>query len=112
MHNTATMALRLALAAAALLCACAGVPAAQAAPVSSHAMVYSCCTPPGLAERIFAEAAASGSEYVRVDVQMGHVFEQEAGRPAAPPDWSGLDRMTAQPGAAAGSRPSAAGVGR
>ena len=88
------MALRLALAAAALLGACACVPAAQAAPVSSHAMVYSCCTPPGLAERVFAEAAATGAEFVRVDVQMGDVFEQETGRPAAAPDWSGLDRMT------------------
>jgi hypothetical protein len=94
MHNTAAMALRLALAAAALVATFGGVPAAQAAPISSHAMVYSCCTPPELAERIFAEAAATGSEYVRVDVQMTDVFEKEGGRPPAEPDWSGLDRMT------------------
>jgi hypothetical protein len=94
MHNTAAMALRLALAAAALVGTFGGVPAAQAAPISSHAMVYSCCTPPELAERIFAEAAATGSEYVRVDVQMTDVFEKEGGRPAAEPDWSGLDRIT------------------
>ena len=87
------MALRLALAAAALLGACGGVPAARAAPVSSHAMIYSCCTPPGLAERIFAEAAATGAEYVRVDVQMGDVFEHEGGGHATAPDWRGLDRM-------------------
>jgi hypothetical protein len=94
MHNTAAMALRLALAAAALVGTFGGVPAAQAAPISSHAMVYSCCTPPELAERIFAEAAATGSEYIRVDVQMTDVFEKEGGRLVEEPDWSGLDRMT------------------
>lgn len=94
MHNTAVMGLRLALAAAALLGTFGGVPAAQAAPISSHAMVYSCCTPPELADRIFAEAAATGSEYVRVDVQMTDVFEKEGGRLAEEPDWSGLDRIT------------------
>ena len=88
------MALRLALAAAALVGTFGGVPEAQAAPISSHAMVYSCCTPPELAERIFAEAAATGSEYVRVDVQMTDVFEKEGGRLAEEPDWSGLDRIT------------------
>jgi hypothetical protein len=94
MHNTVAMALRLALAAAALVGTFGGVPAAQAAPISSHAMVYSCCTPPELAERIFAEAAATGSEYIRVDVQMTDVFEKEGGRLVEEPDWSGLDRMT------------------
>ena len=94
MHNTAAMAFRLALAAAALLGTFGGVPAAHAAPISSHAMVYSCCTPPELAERIFAEAAATGSEYVRVDVQMTDVFEKEGGRLVEEPDWNGLDRMT------------------
>jgi hypothetical protein len=85
------MFLRAALAAALFLCV---VPvAAQSAPVSSHAMVYSCCTPPGLKERIFAESAALGAEYVRVDVQMGDVFEREGGGPAPAPDWRGLDEV-------------------
>jgi hypothetical protein len=42
---------------------------ARAAPVSTHTMLYSCCTPFEMKERIFAESAALGAEYVRVDVQ-------------------------------------------
>jgi hypothetical protein len=85
------MFLRAALAAALLMCVAPG--AVQSAPVSSHAMVYSCCTPPELKERIFSEAAALGAEYVRVDVQMGDVFETDGGGPAPSPDWRGLDEV-------------------
>ena len=58
---------------------CAAVPA-QAAPVSSHAMLYTCCTPPAMKERILSEAAASGAEYVRVDVELNGIFEGTGSR--------------------------------
>jgi hypothetical protein len=73
----------------AVLCA-AAVPA-QAAPVSSHAMVHTCCTPPAMKERIFAEAAASGAEFIRVDVELNGIFEGAGSRES--PDWRGLDEI-------------------
>jgi hypothetical protein len=76
-----------------LLAAAGLVPAAAPAradqPVSSHAMVHTCCTPAALKERIFAEAAASGAEFIRVDVELGGIFESEDGEP----DWSSLDQV-------------------
>jgi hypothetical protein len=85
---------RIALATCLLL---AALPAAgtQAAPVSSHAMVYACCTPFEMKERIFAESAALGAEFVRVDVQVNDVFEGDSGGPAPAPDWRGLDEVIA-----------------
>jgi hypothetical protein len=74
---------------AALLCAAAAP--AQAAPVSSHAMVHTCCTPPAMKERIFAEAAASGARFIRVDLELGGIFEAAASRDR--PDWRGVDEI-------------------
>jgi hypothetical protein len=76
------------LAAAAL---CVAAAPAQAAPVSSHAMVYTCCTPPAMKERIFAEAAASGAEFIRVDVELNGIFEAAGSRER--PYWTGLDEI-------------------
>ena len=56
-------------------------PAHAAAPISAHAMVHSCCTEAALKERIFSEAEALGSSYIRVDVEL------------SAPDWS--DRQSA-----------------
>jgi hypothetical protein len=64
---------------------------AQAAPVSSHAMVHTCCTPQAMKERIFAEAEASGAEYVRVDVELNGIFESAGSRER--PDWRALDEI-------------------
>src|SRR5215208_1509355 len=65
------------------------VPAsAHAAPVSSAAQLFTCCTPEPLQDRYLAEAAASGAEYVRVDVELHGIF----GTPDSP-DWSHLDRL-------------------
>jgi hypothetical protein len=69
----------------------AGPAPAEAAPVSSHAMVYTCCTPPALKERIFAEAAASGAEYIRVDVELAGIFDSAGSRER--PDWRALDHV-------------------
>jgi hypothetical protein len=76
---------------AAVLCAAAGP--AQAAPVSSHAMVHTCCTPPAMKERIFAEAEASGAEFIRVDVELSEIFGGHGSRDS--PDWRRLDRVIA-----------------
>src|SRR5262245_55949133 len=65
-------------------------PAAAAPPVSSHAQVYTCCTPDALKERLFAESKAMGARFIRVDVEMGPIFAP-FGPKAAQPDWSGLD---------------------
>jgi len=64
---------------------------AQAAPVSSHAMVHTCCTPPAMKERIFAEAGASGAEFVRVDVELSGIFEGAGSRDQ--PNWGALDEV-------------------
>src|SRR5215218_6692031 len=65
---------------------------ARAAPISSHAQLYACCTPSAMKERIFAESKAMGAAYVRVDVQMNDIFEH-VGKPAEKPDWRGLDEV-------------------
>jgi hypothetical protein len=64
-------------------------PPAEAAPISSAAQLFTCCSPDRLQERIFSEAEASGADYVRVDVELHGIF----GAAADKPDWSHLDRM-------------------
>jgi polysaccharide biosynthesis protein PslG len=76
---------------AAALCAAYAPDPAEAAPVSSHAMVHTCCTPDAMKERIFAEAAASGAEFIRVDVELAGIFGGGGGRP----DWRALDGVMA-----------------
>jgi len=70
--------------------ACAGATAtpAAAAPISSAAQLFTCCTPEALQERYLSEAEASGAEYVRVDVELHGIFGTEGS-----PDWSHLDRL-------------------
>ena len=77
----------------ATVCASASATAApaEAAPISSAAQLYTCCSPEALQERIFSEAEASGAEYVRVDVELHGIFG--AGGTRDRPDWSHLDRM-------------------
>jgi hypothetical protein len=70
---------------------CVAAAPAQAAPVSSHAMVHTCCTPPAMKERLFAEAAASGARFIRVDVELGGIFGSAESR--EDPDWRGLDEI-------------------
>ena len=67
----------------------AAAPARADQPVSSHAMVHTCCTPAAMKERIFSEAAASGAELIRVDVELSGIFAREDGRP----DWRALDEV-------------------
>jgi hypothetical protein len=81
------------LLAAAALYPAAGPAPAEAAPVSSHAMVHTCCMQPEMKERIFAEAAAAGAEFIRVDVELGGIFHAEGSREH--PDWRRLDGVTA-----------------
>jgi hypothetical protein len=64
---------------------------AEAAVVSSHAMVYTCCMPAAEKERIFSEASASGAEFIRVDVELNGIFEGSGSREQ--PDWSNLDEV-------------------
>ena len=64
---------------------------AGAAPISSAAQLFTCCSPVGLQQRIFSEAADSGADYVRVDVELHGIF----GAGADQPDWSHFDRMVA-----------------
>src|SRR4051812_43575787 len=61
---------------------------ASAAPISSAAQLYTCCTPPTLQDRLFEEAAASGARYVRVDVELHGIFGATDS-----PDWRNLDAM-------------------
>ena len=68
-------------------------PAAQAAPISAHAMVHTCCTPPAMKERIFSEAKALGADFIRVDVELNAIFEKAGGGKAAEPDWEELDEV-------------------
>lgn len=63
-------------------------------PVSAHAMLYLCCSPPQMQERIFAESKAMGASYVRVDVDLRGIFER-GGAPLAQPDWKRLDELVA-----------------
>ena len=72
----------------ALACAGATATPAAAAPISSAAQLYTCCSTDALQQRMFEEAEASGAEYVRVDVELHGIFAA-----AADPDWSHLDRM-------------------
>jgi hypothetical protein len=44
-------------------------------------------------ERIFAEAAASGAEFIRVDIELGGIFEGAGSR--EDPDWRALDEVIA-----------------
>jgi hypothetical protein len=62
-------------------------PVRPGAPVSAHAMVHTCCTPPAMKERIFAEAKAMGARRIRVDVELGGIFG------AGAPDWARLDEV-------------------
>jgi hypothetical protein len=62
---------------------------AQAAPVSAHAMVHTCCTPSAMKEDIFREAKALGSGYIRVDVELKGIFAA----PGAEPNWTRLDEV-------------------
>lgn len=82
---------RLLLALVAVACL-APAEAAAAGPVSSHAMVHSCCMPSALQERIFAESKALGASYIRVDLHMGSIFERD-GAPAPAPDWRRFDHV-------------------
>jgi hypothetical protein len=85
----ARMATRLVTLAAAVCVGAIAAPAAQAAaPISSAAQLYTCCSPDALQERIFSEAEASGARYVRVDIEVHGIFGA-----GDQPDWSHLDRM-------------------
>ena len=66
---------------------------AQAAPVSAHAMVHTCCTQDAMKERIFDEAEAVGAEYIRVDVELSAIFEEPDGSERDEPDWARLDEV-------------------
>ena len=57
-------------------------------PVSSAAQLFTCCTTAALQDRMFEEAAASGAQYVRVDVELHGIFVD-----TDKPDWSRLDAM-------------------
>jgi hypothetical protein len=67
-------------------------PARPGAPVSAHAMVHTCCTPPAMNERIFAEAKAMGARFIRVDVELAGIFDG-GGHSEDDPDWSRLDAV-------------------
>jgi hypothetical protein len=66
---------------------------AHASPISAHAMVYTCCTPDPLRERIFDEAEAVGADFIRVDVQMSAIFQRPNGKQRNRPDWTHLDQV-------------------
>jgi hypothetical protein len=66
---------------------------AQAAPISAHAMVHTCCIPDAMKERIFGEAEAVGADFVRVDVEMSAIFEGPGGGERHEPDWKRLDKV-------------------
>ena len=69
------------------------LPQARAASsVSAHAMVYACCTPYAMKDRIFAEARAMGASHIRVDVEMSRVFPAGDDTGGAT-DWRGLDEV-------------------
>jgi hypothetical protein len=70
-----------------------GRAAAAERPVSSHAMLHSCCMPGPLKERIFADSAALGASYIRVDVEVHGIFGELYGQRHA--DWSRLDETLA-----------------
>jgi hypothetical protein len=66
---------------------------AQAAPISAHAMVHTCCSPNAMKERILAEAQAVGADFVRVDVEMSAIYEGPGGEERDEPDWKHLDKV-------------------
>ena len=66
---------------------------AQAAPISAHAMVHTCCTPDAMKERILGEAEAVGADFVRMDVEMSGIFEGPGGEKRREPDWKPLDKV-------------------
>lgn len=68
--------------------------AAAPAPYSAHSMVFTCCTPYELKQRMFSEAKAMGSTYIRLDVEIGPIFEL-GGVWRQAPDWSRLDEVVA-----------------
>jgi hypothetical protein len=54
--------------------AAAEPPVRPGAPVSSHAMVHTCCTSAAMKERIFAESKAMGARFIRVGVELHGIF--------------------------------------
>jgi hypothetical protein len=56
-------------------------------PISSAAMLFTCCTPELFERRMLAEAEASGAEYVRVDIEVHGAFARRE------PDWERLDAL-------------------
>lgn len=81
-----------ALLASASTAAAAPPPVRPGAPVSAHAMVHTCCTPPPMRERIFAEAKAMGARYIRVDVELAGIFAG-GDHSEDDPNWSRLDAV-------------------
>lgn len=67
---------------------------ARPAPYSAHSMIYTCCTPYELKQRMLAEAKAMGSSFIRLDVEVEPIFEFW-GSWREQPDWSGLDQVVA-----------------
>jgi hypothetical protein len=64
---------------------------AQAAPISAHAMVHTCCTAAPMKERVFSEAKELGADYVRVDIELDGIFSGPGGHP----HWANLDEVIA-----------------
>src|SRR4051812_26555991 len=66
--------------------------AAGPAPYSAHAMLYTCCTPYALKDRLFSEAKGMRSSYIRLAVEVAPIFEA-GGHWRQQPDWRGLDQV-------------------
>jgi hypothetical protein len=64
----------------------------ESSPVGSHAQLYTCCTPGPLKEAIFAESKAMGASFIRLDVEMGGIYERDAAA-LEQPDWGELDQV-------------------
>jgi hypothetical protein len=67
-------------------------PGPGGAPLSSHSMLHTCCTPAAMKERLFGESKALGARFIRVDVELHGIFEA-GGHSAADPDWDKLDEV-------------------
>jgi hypothetical protein len=78
------------LAAAAAALAAPSLAAADA-PVSSHSMLHTCCTPAAMKERLFAESKAMGARFIRVDVELHAIFARNG--PKEEPNWRELDNV-------------------
>ena len=90
-HSGPALACALVGAAVAAAPASAAAPAPRpGAPISSHAMVHTCCTPAAMKERIFAESKAMGARFIRVDVELHAIFEDRES-----PNWDALDEVLA-----------------